>query len=184
MPADSFFCAPAAWQEPSAHVHSLMIIPRTSSGIRAQLALTNAHAIKAWLSFFITPVFSGTDAEKNAIQWVHDNIHPLAVKFDVEITVNLAKAQGSHSQLWRIGGVGTNHLSNAVNPSSALLKTSYGDGKAWSWGANWHSHARGYGHDMNFSGPDRNIIKSYSSHNIKWYVSSQNKKGGSGWKSF
>ncbi|KMT64432.1 hypothetical protein [Catenovulum maritimum] len=109
--------------------------------------------------------FNGKNAKQKALNWLNDNVHPLAVKFDVEITVQLSV----DFDTWRFGGLGTNYHSHSVDLFSAE------QARGWVWGANWHSHASGCC-DV-FSPDDVKVFNRYASSNITFHMSYQGLDG-------
>jgi hypothetical protein len=113
-------------------------------------------------------LFHGNDAKSNALDWLHEHVHALAVKYDVEITANLSYTMKGRT--WRIDSIGTSYNRHTVNIRTSRLKGNVGRYK-FKWGANWHSHARGF--NPRFSGADKRVMKRYESHDLSWFMSHQ-----------
>ena len=93
----------------------------------------------------------------DALKWAHDNIHPLSVKHDVEIGVNIFDDIGNV----RLGNAVTDYYRHEI--SAATLLTSSIKGWEKGWVANWHSHAAG--ESGGFSYADHKLYSSWSQRN-------------------
>uniref|UniRef100_UPI001C121295 hypothetical protein n=1 Tax=Marinagarivorans algicola TaxID=1513270 RepID=UPI001C121295 len=85
-------------------------------------------------------------SKDGALNWLHNNAHPLAVEYDFEITANVF----SDGIYWRVGSLGTVPHAHTFD-----IFSSKSPGPGWGWKSNWHSHADGAG--SGFSGQDRSL---------------------------
>ncbi|MGD8177437.1 hypothetical protein, partial [Marinimicrobium sp. ARAG 43.8] len=89
------------------------------------------------------------NSKDEALKWLHENAHPLAVNYDIEIGANIFEDFGN----WRIGNTVSDFEAHYIY--GRTIMQSKAPAKGWNWRANWHSHAKGVSTD--FSGQDSNL---------------------------
>jgi hypothetical protein len=90
-------------------------------------------------------------------------------------SINCFGARGKGQDLTpNVLSIGTSYNRHGVAFNASWPTGDSGRTK-WQWGANWHSHARGY--NPNFSDDDLLIMKDYQSYGLTWHMSYQDSDG-------